>query len=74
MKNQPNPLTNKMNAEARERYEQALVDADIEGLARDSEAEKLAAQMDAEGVPIEDQIKRLKAYFIEKERLAHAAE
>lgn len=65
---------NKLIAEARERYEQALVDADIEGLARDSEAEELAAQMDAEGAPIEDQIKRLKAYFIGKERLAHAAE
>lgn len=74
MKNQPRPLMNKLIVEARERYEQALVDADIEGLARDSEAEELAAQMDAEGVPIEDQIKRLKAYFIGKERLAHAAE
>ena len=74
MKHEPNPLTDKSDAEARERYEQALVDADIEGLADDPEAARLAAQMDVEHIPIETQIERLKAYFVEKERLTHAAE
>lgn len=46
------------------RSQQAQVDADIEGLARDLEAERLMAEMDASGVAIEDQIERLKAYFI----------
>ena len=46
------------------RSQQAQVDADIEGLARDPEADRLMAKMDAAGVSIEDQIERLKAYFI----------
>ena len=74
MKNKPNSLTDELSAEARERYEQAMVDADIEGLASDQEAARLAARMDAERIPIEAQIERLKAYFVEKERLTHAAE
>lgn len=74
MSGSSNILTDKLEIAARERYEQALVDADIEGLADDPEAAQLAAQMDADGVSIETQIERLKAYFIEKERLAQAAE
>ena len=74
MRNEPNPPTDTLDAEAHERYEQAMVDADIEGLASDPEAARLAAQMDAERIPIETQIERLKAYFVEKERLTHAAE
>ncbi len=57
------PRKSAPDAAARERYEQAMVDADIEGLARDPEAEKLSAEMDTQGIPIEEQISRLKVYF-----------
>jgi hypothetical protein len=43
--------------------QQAQVDADIEGLSRDPEADRLVADMDAAGVPHRQQRKRLKAYF-----------
>lgn len=45
------------------RSEQSDVDADIEGLARDLEAARMVAELDASGVPIERQIERLKTYF-----------
>jgi hypothetical protein len=48
---------------ARERYEQAMVDADIDGLAKSVEAEKLIAEMIALETPIENQIERLVALF-----------
>lgn len=47
-------------AETLERYESAMVDADIEGLARDAEAEALVEQWRKAGVSIEEQIERLK--------------
>lgn len=46
------------------RYEQAQVDADIEGLPRDAEAEALIAAMVAAGVSPEVQIERIKAMFL----------
>jgi hypothetical protein len=49
------------------RDQQADVDADIEGLSRDPEADRFMAEMDATGVPIDDQIKRLKAYFVARQ-------
>ena len=49
---------------------QVGVDADIEGLARDENSEALMAQMDRDGVPAEEQIERLKAYFSRRDRLA----
>ena len=51
-------------ADAAWRYEQAQVDADIEGLPRDAEAERLIADMTAKGVAPEQQIARIKALFI----------
>ena len=45
------------------RAKQADVDADIEGLSRDREADRMIAEMDAQGVDPLQQIKRLKQYF-----------
>ena len=45
------------------RARQAHIDADIEGLHRDGDADRLAANMDASGVPLREQIARLKTYF-----------
>jgi hypothetical protein len=45
------------------RAQQAQVDADFEGLSRDTEADGLVAEMDASGVGIREQISRLKTYF-----------
>ena len=58
-----NPMYSQDADAAAWRSEQAHVDADIEGLARDPEADRMVAEMDASGVPIERQIERLKAYF-----------
>ncbi len=60
----PSRLHSNRAADATWRAGQAQVDADIEGLARDPEADRMVAKMDDEGVPIEEQIERLKAYFI----------
>ena len=51
-------------ADAAWRYEQAQVDADIEGLPRDAEAERLIAAMSTAGVSPELQIERIKAMFL----------
>lgn len=71
----PNPsrqclsrLHSKRAEDAAWREHQADVDADIEGLSRDAAADRLAAEMDAAGVPIDDQIKRLKAYFVARQQ------
>jgi hypothetical protein len=59
-------LHSKKPEDAKWRYQQAMVDADIEGLPRDPEAERLVAQMTAEGWPIERKIERIKAYYSAK--------
>ena len=51
-------------ADAAWRFEQAQVDADIEGLPRDAEAEALIADMTAAGVSPEHQIERIKSMFL----------
>ena len=51
-------------ADAAWRFEQAQVDADIEALPRDAEAERLIATMTADGVSPELQIERLKSMFL----------
>lgn len=56
------------------RGEQAEVDADIEGLARDAGADELERRMDAEGVPLDEQRERLIAYFRGRGRELSAAE
>jgi hypothetical protein len=56
-------LHSKDPADAAWRARQAQVDADIEGLSRDAEADRLVAEMDSSGVAPRQQIKRLKAYF-----------
>ena len=57
-------LHSKNPADAAWRFEQAQVDADIEGLPRDAEAEALIAAMTAAGVSPELQIERIKAMFL----------
>jgi hypothetical protein len=56
-------LHSKDPADAAWRARQAQVDADIEGLSRDPGADRLAAEMAAEGVAPRQRIERLKAYF-----------
>ncbi len=56
-------LHSKDPADAAWRAGQAQVDADIEGLSRDPEADRLVAEMAAEGVAPRQRIDRLKAYF-----------
>lgn len=55
-----NNSTKTTEEQALERYESAMIDADIEGLARDLEAEALIEKWRAEGVDIETQIERMK--------------
>jgi len=50
------------------RRQQADVDADIEGLARDEDADRLADELQAQGLDVEERIARLKQYFIDKTR------
>lgn len=52
-----------IDPEALERYESAMVDADIEGLPRDSEAEALVEKWRAEGISTETQIALLKDLY-----------
>ena len=66
MKDASNTLTGEENVAARERYEQAMVDADIEGLARSPAIEAMIAGWDADGIDDAEQIRRLKTYFIEQ--------
>lgn len=61
-------LHSKRAEDAAWRERQADVDADIEGLARDPVADRLMADMDTEGVPVADQVKRLKAYFADRHK------
>jgi hypothetical protein len=56
-------LHSKDPADAAWRAGQAQVDADIEGLSRDPGADRLVAEMAAEGVAPRQRIERLKAYF-----------
>ena len=57
-------LHSKHPDDARWRAQQAQVDADIEGLARDLEADRMIAEMRKNGVALDEQLARLKAYFI----------
>jgi hypothetical protein len=56
-------LHSKDPADAAWRAQQAQVDADIEGLARDAGIDRLFDQMEAEGIAPRERVKRLKAYF-----------
>ena len=56
------------------RADQAMADADIEGLARDAEAEALIAAMDAEGLSPVERIARLRTFFLDKPGVSIAAE
>ncbi len=53
------------------RAKQADVDADIEGLSRDREADRIIAEMDARGVDPRQQIERLEQHF--RSRKGHTA-
>ena len=56
-------LHSKDPADAAWRAQQAEVDADIEGLSHDPEADRMIADMDARGIDPREQFERLKAYF-----------
>ena len=56
------------------RGQQAMVDADIEGLARDPEVEKFVAEMERNGLSVDEQILRLTAYFSRDNSVVNAAE
>jgi hypothetical protein len=47
------------------RYEQALIDADIAGMKRHPALEEFVAQMDADGIDAEEQIKRIIAFDLD---------
>jgi hypothetical protein len=74
MKTVANPLTSKSKVAARLRYDQSMVDADIEGLARLPEIDTLIAEWDRQGIDDEEQIRRLKSLFAARNPEAHAAE
>lgn len=57
-------------SEALERYESAMIDADIEGLARDFELEALVEKWRADGIDPETCIERLKVIFRERNSAA----
>ena len=59
---------------ATERYQQAMIDADIEGLPRSPEIDEMIAEWDREGVDHEEQIRRLKLYFKKGRNKVTAAE
>lgn len=59
--------------DAKLRYDQAMVDADIEGMARDLEVEAFVREMDKQGLRADLRIKRLKAFLTER-RMVPAAE
>jgi hypothetical protein len=56
-------LYSKDPADAAWRRRQMEIDNDIEGLSRDPEIDRLFDETEASGVPIREQIKRLKASF-----------
>jgi hypothetical protein len=56
-------LHSKNPADAAWRAQQAQVDADIEGLPRDPEIDQFVSDMTASGVPVREQIERLKTYI-----------
>ena len=74
MKRVSNPLTNQAKAAAWERYEQAMVDADIESLPRSPEIEAMIAAWEAEGLDEATKIRLLEAYFKAQSPEADAAE
>lgn len=50
------------------RAQQAHVDADIEGLARDADLGRFVSDMKAAGLPAGERIKRLKAHVVARQR------
>jgi hypothetical protein len=56
-------LHSKLPEDAAWRKQQAHVDADIEGLARDPQVEQMVAEWKAAGVPVAERIQRLVRYF-----------
>ena len=59
----PGRLHSDCAADAAWRSQQAHVDADIEGLPRNQETDRLLATWAAEGLTIERKIERIKAYY-----------
>lgn len=59
---------------AQYRADQAMIDADIEGMARDPELESLIEAWEAEGLPNNEIKARISAYFTADEPVTQAAE
>jgi hypothetical protein len=62
MKNLFSLLGSKEDAAADERYQQAMVDADIEGMADDADYAALTRRMDEDGLSAEARLDRLRAF------------
>ena len=60
--------TNDAKQLSAKRYEQAMVDADIEGMPRDAGYDALIAEMERKGLSTDAQIKRLTAYARQRQR------
>ncbi|MEM8625495.1 MAG: hypothetical protein AAGG47_18520 [Pseudomonadota bacterium] len=60
-------MTNKQKNNSTELYQQAMVDADIEGLARSPEIEARIAAWEADGLDPAEQIDKLKRYFADED-------
>lgn len=74
MKPEHTDILDKEELAARERYQQAMVDADIEGMADDPEYEGLVRQMDDEQLSVEARIERLKSLAQKRQAALTAAE
>ncbi|HVJ35199.1 MAG TPA: hypothetical protein VND94_18960 [Terriglobia bacterium] len=60
---QESPFASKDPAAIAWRRQQMAVDNDIEGVARDPQLDALVASWDAAGMPIDQQLAKLKEYF-----------
>ena len=61
-------LHSKRAEDAAWRAQQAHVDTDIEGLARDADLSRFVSDMKASGLPAGERIKRLKAHVMARQR------
>ncbi|MEO1316435.1 MAG: hypothetical protein AAFW01_07590 [Pseudomonadota bacterium] len=60
-------MTNKRKNTPADLYQQAMTDADIEGLARSPEIEAQIAAWEADGLDPAEQIDKLKRYFADED-------
>ena len=60
-------MTNKQKNTSTDLFQQAMVDADIEGLGRSPEIEAQIAAWEADGLDPAEQIDKLKRYFADED-------